>query len=294
MTKQPAISVIFTTYNQPEWLHKVLIGFCYQTFTDFEVLVADDGSREETRAVVDLMKARAPYSIQHIWHPDEGYQKCQILNKAIRASRAEYLVFTDGDCIPRADFLQAHWEHKAPNRFLSGGLTRLPLGISKAITEEDIATGRCFNVSYLNQLVAGERVPSAKKLIQNKLLTHLLNTFTTARASWNGSNASTYKAHILAVNGMDERMQYGGQDRELGERLTNLGIKGKQVRYKAILLHLDHKRGYMTDEGWALNNGIRQETRRQHSTWTEYGLEQQKEPIEALVTASRHLSNSNK
>lgn len=291
MAQQPAISVIFTTYNQPEWLRKVLIGFCYQSFTDFEVLVADDGSGEETTAVVREMQAKAPYPIQHIWHPDEGYQKCQILNKAISASRAEYLVFTDGDCIPRSDFLEAHWENRAPDRFLSGGLTRLPMSISHAISDDDIATGRCFDLQYLNQLVDGEYVRNAKKLTQNKVLATFLNRFTTARASWNGSNASTYKAHILAVNGMDERMQYGGQDRELGERLSNFGIKGKQVRYKAILLHLDHKRGYMTDEGWKLNYGIRKFTKEQKLTWTKYGILSQDQPSDELQNTSKKLSN---
>lgn len=292
MSTIPDISVIFTTYNQPEWLRKVLLGFCYQTFISFEVVVADDGSKDDTWRVVEEMKAIAPYPIQHIWHPDEGYQKCQILNKAITASRADYLVFTDGDCIPRADFLQAHWDNKMPDRFLSGGLTRLPLSISKAISQEDIATGRCFDVKYLNKMVQGEELKSAKKLMRNKSLATFLNTFTTARASWNGSNASTYKAHILAVNGMDERMLYGGQDRELGERLTNLGIKGKQVRYKAILIHLDHKRGYMTPEGWALNNGIRRETRTQHSTWTPFGIIKQDDPIPALVASSIGIASN--
>lgn len=291
MATIPAISVIFTTYNQPEWLRKVLIGFCYQQFTDFEVLVADDGSGEETAAVIREMQAKAPYPIQHIWHPDEGYQKCQILNKAILASRAEYLVFTDGDCIPRSDFLQAHWEHRVPNRFLSGGLTRLPMSISHAISDEDISSGRCFDVRYLNQLVEGEQVKSAKKLTRNKRLARFLNRFTTARASWNGSNASTYKAHILAVNGMDERMQYGGQDRELGERLTNFGIRGKQVRYKAILLHLDHKRGYMTDEGWKLNYGIRKVTREEKLTWTKYGIIKSEKPDPELRPESKELTD---
>lgn len=292
MATPPAISVIFTTYNQPEWLRKVLIGFCFQTFTDFEVIIADDGSGEDTHRVVSEMTQRAPYPIQHIWHPDNGYQKCQILNKAIRASRAEYLVFTDGDCIPRSDFLQTHWENRAPNRFLSGGLTRLPMPISKAISDQDISSGECFSRSYLNKLVPGVTLPFAKKLIKNKCISTLLNTLTTAKASWNGSNASTYKAHILAVNGMDERMLYGGQDRELGERLTNLGIRGKHVRYKAILLHLDHKRGYMTDEGWKLNYGIRNETKQSHSTWTRYGLLKQNEPDTNLVRISQKISKS--
>lgn len=66
----------------------------------------------------------------------------------------------------------------------------------------------------------------------------------------NGHNASGWKEDIVAVNGLDERMQYGGQDRELGERLENYGIRGKQIRYSAIVVHLDHARGYVNKESW--------------------------------------------
>jgi hypothetical protein len=67
-------------------------------------------------------------------------------------------------------------------------------------------------------------------------------------------------------------MQYGGQDRELGERLTNKGIRGKQIRYSAICVHLDHKRSYKTSESIEKNQRIRRETRQLKKTWTEFGI----------------------
>jgi hypothetical protein len=81
---------------------------------------------------------------------------------------------------------------------------------------------------------------------------------------------------VLAVNGADERMQYGGEDRELGERLFNFGLKSKQIRHRAILLHLDHARGYMTKESLERNQAIREHTRRAGSMWTPYGIKQTK------------------
>lgn len=287
----PSISVIFTTYNQPQWLHKVLVGYSVQTFRDFEVIIADDGSGPDTLAVVEDAKTWAPYPIRHVWIEDTGYHKCNILNIAIKASLGEYLVFTDGDCIPRHDFLETHWRHRSPRRFLSGGPTRLPMGISTAITDEDIRSGRAFDKEELNKMVAGEYVTS-KKLSKNRLLTGLLNRFTTAKASWNGCNASCYKEHILAVNGMDERMKYGGQDRELGERLTNLGIKGKQLRYKAIAIHLEHGRGYVSEEGWRFNNNLRRNTRRNHVVWTPHGILKTEKCPDDLLHASRNRKSA--
>lgn len=287
----PSISVIFTTYNQPKWLHKVLVGFSVQTFTDFEVIIADDGSGAETQEVIENAKRWAPYPIKHVWIPDTGYHKCDILNLAIAQAEASYLVFTDGDCIPRRDFLAVHWAHKSPRHFLSGGAARLPMGISLAISDEDIRSGRAFDKSELNKLVPGERVRSLK-LSKCPWVSALMNSISTVKASWNGNNSSCYKEHILAVNGMDERMKYGGQDRQLGERLTNIGIKGKLVRYKATMVHLDHKRGYVTEEGWKFNNQLRQETRSKKITWSPYGLLKVDECPEDLKEASLKRKNS--
>ena len=78
-------SVIFTTYNHPQWLEKTLWGFSAQTYRDFEIIVADDGSGPETRQVIESMQSQTDISIRHLWQEDDGFQKCRILNKAIVA-----------------------------------------------------------------------------------------------------------------------------------------------------------------------------------------------------------------
>src|SRR5690554_261503 len=86
------VSVIFTTYNSPDWLEKVLFGFFQQTHKEFEVVIADDGSRSETRELIERLKNSSPVPIQHIWQEDDGFQKCRILNKAILAAKGDYLI----------------------------------------------------------------------------------------------------------------------------------------------------------------------------------------------------------
>ena len=130
------LSVIFTTYNSPLWLEKVLWGYQYQQFKNFEVIIADDGSTAETGDAIKKMQQQVDYPIRHIWHEDKGFCKCRILNKAIVASASDYLVFSDADCIPRKDFLQAHHDHKEKNHFLSGGAIRLPMNLSEMINKE--------------------------------------------------------------------------------------------------------------------------------------------------------------
>lgn len=265
------ISVIISTYNSPDWLQKVLWSFDQQIFTNFEVVIADDGSGESTKQLIETMRDQVSYAIQHIWHEDDGFQKTIILNKAIVASKGGYLVFTDGDCVARADFLQVHVDRRASGYFLSGGYFKLPMTLSEQISEDDIKTQRCFDIDWLKSNGLKSSFKN-NKITAKGLKQKLLNAMTPTTATWNGHNSSGYKSDILKANGFDERMQYGGEDRELGERLFNAGIKAKQIRYSAICLHLDHARGYVKPEMIEKNLKIRAITKNEKRTTTDYGI----------------------
>ncbi len=265
------LSVIITTYNSPAWLEKVLWGYYHQTFRDFELLLADDGSREDTAALIDRMRSETGMTMRHIWQRDDGFRKCRILNKAILCARTEYLVFTDGDCIPRSDFLAVHAREARPGRFLTGGYNKLPMGLSQAITREDIASGRAFDYDWLR----AHGLPRDRKFL--KLRTGprrawLLNRLTPAPRSWNGANSSGWLKDILRANGFDERMRWGMLDSEFGDRLRNAGITGRHLRYSAICIHLDHSRGYKSPEGFEANRAIRNHTQQQRITRTDHGI----------------------
>lgn len=262
-------SVIISTYNQPRWLQHVLHGFMRQSVLDFEVVIADDGSTDDTRTVVDTVRQQAPFPLQHVWHEDQGFRKCTILNLAIAAAKTDYLIFTDGDCIPTPWFVERHLSLRRKRRFLSGGYVKLPMSVSEAITEQHIDDGRATDPAWLRK--QGYRhSASLLKLGSSLMLGRTLDTLTTTRPTWNGHNASTWKCHLLDAGGFDERMVYGGEDRELGERLENAGIHGVQVRYRIGCVHLDHPRGYISEEGLAFNNSVREETRRTGRTTTEH------------------------
>ena len=266
------ISVIISTYNHPKWLEKVLWGFECQTHKDFEILIADDGSGQETRDLVNQFIEQSALEIIHVWHEDQGYQKCQILNKAIQKANTDYLLFTDGDCIPRKDFVEVHVKNAEKGYYLSGGAIRLPMSTSENLTREDIISERAFQLGWLLKNGLENKPLKNLKLVQNKTLTGILNRVTPANASWNGGNASGWKENLEAINGFDERMEYGGQDRELGERLDNLGLKSKQLRYSAICLHLEHSRGYKNQKSIDKNKNIRKITCSSGVTWTDFGI----------------------
>jgi glycosyltransferase involved in cell wall biosynthesis len=270
--QKPEISIIISTYNSEAWLEKVMWSYEAQTYKDFEMVIADDGSKQPTFDLIEKLKSEVSFPIIHVWHDDNGFQKSQILNKAILACSADYILMSDGDCMARADYVKVHIKEREIGYFLSGGYFMLPMSISETITKDDILTQRCFDVDWLIS-------KGLKKSFKNNKLTakgfkrKLLNTITPTNASWNGHNSSGWKKDILAVNGFDERMQYGGQDRELGERLFNYGLKSKQIRYSAICLHLDHPRGYKTQESIDKNLAIRATTKKENLKWTTSGIE---------------------
>jgi len=266
-------SVIFTTYNSPEWMEKVLWGFFAQTYSDFEIIIADDGSRDETRQLIDRMTAISPVPVHHIWQPDEGFQKSRILNKAIATAKGDYLIFTDGDCIPREDFVAEHLRHSEDGCYLSGGYFKLPLNISRLIREEDVASRAIFSPEWLRQSGMDVGIMKSLKLTMHGRLGDLLNHLP-VKASWNGHNSSCHKKWAIAVNGFDENMQYGGQDAEFGRRLRHLGVKAKRIRYSTICVHLEHGRGYISPEMKANSDRIRMNTIKRRLTWASVGLDQ--------------------
>ncbi|GGH47146.1 glycosyl transferase family 2 [Mangrovimonas yunxiaonensis] len=271
MAEYPKITVIIATYNKVDWLSKVLEGYKYQTYNNFDVIIADDGSTEETKTLIDGFKADYPVNITHLWHEDLGYRRQTILNTAIVEAKNEYILFTDGDCIPRADFVETHAKLAQKGYFLSGGYCKLPMNTSKAITAENIKNQDCFKVDWLKT----QGVVSSKnklKLSVKDTLANFLDVVTPTGATFNNCNSSAWKTDLIAINGYDERMRYGGPDRELGERLFNNGIKSKQIRYKAICVHLDHARGYKTKESLERNLAIRAEVKKQKKTWTDFGI----------------------
>lgn len=266
-----SVSVILATYRQPAWLQKSLLGYACQTHRPFELLVADDGSGEETATVIRRIGRETELEPRHVWHEDRGFRKNVILNRAVIAARGEYLIFSDGDCIPRADFVAAHVRAAERGRFLSGGMLRLPPELSERVGPEEIREGRFADLAWLRRQGwrPGHR---ALRLVEGERLRALFDLLTPTRAAWNGHNASVWRDVVLAVNGFDGDMGYGGEDRAFGERLENLGVRGKQIRHRAICFHLAHERPYKTAASLERNRRIRGRIREREETRARQGI----------------------
>jgi glycosyltransferase involved in cell wall biosynthesis len=238
------ISVIISTHNSPAALEMVLAGYARQDFQSFELVIADDGSRDDTRDLVRRIRAGFPVPLVHVRQEHRGYYgKMAIMNRALSHARGEYVIAADGDVVPRHDFVRAHWEHKRSNTYLAGGDFRLSPEATRAITLEDVRSGRAFDAQFL----ASTGQPRTKKFIKLRprgIVTRLIDWVNVSPARWSGSNASAWKADLVRVNGWDETIHFPGKDdTELGQRLRNAGVRTRHVRHNAICLHLYHGEG---------------------------------------------------
>jgi glycosyltransferase involved in cell wall biosynthesis len=237
------ISVILSTYNRPGDLERVLWGYAAQTDRGFELVVADDGSGAETAELVRRVGRETGLDPLHVWHEDRGFRKTEILNRAIVASSGDYLLFSDGDCIPRRDLVAVHRALARPERFVAGGYLKLPAAVSDRITVDDVVSGRVADLEWLRAQGwrPGRR---ALRLSGSRRIGSALDALTPTSAEFHGNNASVWREALYAVNGFEGEMGYGGLDKALGYRLRNLGVRGLQARHRAVCLHLHHDRPY--------------------------------------------------
>lgn len=266
----PTISVIISTRNSPEWLEKVLWGYENQNYKNFQLIIADDGSDQLTRSLIDAYKKTSAMTIDHLWHPLNGCQKSRMLNRAIMFADGNYLIFTEDNCIPRFDFVNTHKNSAKPNHFLSGGHSKLPMCCSQQIGLQEILTNDAFNIMWL-QTHGYPTYAKKLRLIARWPFNKLLNLIPT-KNKWNGHNASGWKSDIIKVNGFDERIIQGGEDREFGDRLKQAGVRARRIRYSAVCVHLSHEFGVddnlITEETRAIQN----ETLSSHSQYTTHGI----------------------
>ncbi len=235
-------TVIISAYMQSRDLRYVLLGYATQTVPADEIIVTQDGTDPAVAKIVQDMR-NSGLQLIHLTQEHRGFGKCRALNQAIQHARGDHLIFTDGDCIPRNDFVQKHRTLIRPGTFLAGGShISLPQDFHRQGDLDAVIHGQeLFQYAYLNAIPGFNK--SRFRLTRHTCIARPLDIIT-QRNAFISCNASAFKHDLLAVGGFDEAMQYGGEDLNIGLRLNNIGIKGVRARYSLVNLHLDHPRGY--------------------------------------------------
>lgn len=225
-----SISVIISTYNSPDYLRRVLEGYRAQSRYPDELIVADDGSTEETTRVVKRFAATAPFVVRHAWHEDRGFRKTVIHNKAIAEATSDYIIFSDGDCIPHPSFIEDHGRALRRGYFVTG--KRMLVG--RELSPHFNWTG--FSGTLLSCLRG--KISGCHHLIR---LPWLVIPKKGIRGV-PGCNLAMFRSDLLSINGFNEAFTgWGREDSELVIRLFNSGVKRLVLPFAAIVYHLWHR-----------------------------------------------------
>ncbi len=265
------IAVLISAYNNAPLLRRCLLALTVQTDPRFQIVIADDGSDESVRLLLARPEFRA-LAIEHHWQEDIGFRKARILNRALGAMQADYVILTDADCLPRNDFIAQHRAIARPGTFVSGGLVNIPIPVHQQFTDDDLLTQRVFDVNFLTQLDPTLR-KQQRRLARPNRWTGLLNLLSYRRAALRGNNAAIWRSDLLAINGFDEGFTaYGSEDRDLGLRLTNHGCRGRTLKYSVLALHMDHQRPYLDPAAKRANRKLTKQRFWSGQAWVNDGI----------------------
>ena len=248
---KPSVSVVVATYNWPSALNLVIRSLMGQTDRDFEIVVADDGSSEETTRLLTDLAGQADLSIRHLWQRDEGFRKTRILNEAIAESRGQYLIFLDGDCVPQSDFIARHRQLARPSFLVTG---------SRILVGERLSAELCDRGDVDFQMLRRKALVYRLKGQISKIAPFFVSlpdgrfrdyrNFTWRRIK--GCNLGCWKKDAVRVGGFDEGLTgWGHEDVDFVFRMYQAGVDRRSGTWATEVLHLWHK---MADRGKAETN----------------------------------------
>lgn len=234
------IAVVVTTYNRPDALAAVLEGFLAQRDRNFEIVTADDGSGAETAGIVTAFRERANFEVHHVWQDDQGFRAGAIRNRALARTKADYVVFTDGDCIPLPNFVAGHRRLAERGWFVAGNRILLGETLSRRVLAERLPIHHWSVGKWLFSFFKGE--VNRWLPLWSVSVPGWLRRLPARR--WQGvmtCNLSAWREDLLNVNGFDEVYEgWGLEDSDLTLRLLHSGIRRKSARFAAPVIHLWH------------------------------------------------------
>ncbi|WII71844.1 glycosyltransferase [Bdellovibrio sp. 22V] len=239
----PSLTLFIAFYNNVDFFGKVFASIETQTLKNFELIICDDGSREDAVQALKEIYKDSTVPVLHIWHPDRGFYKNEALNRGVLRATSEYFVFIDADCVLHPKFLEDHWNNKIEGHTLAGRRVNLTPQVTKSLSPEKIKQGYLQkNWWWLFLTMAWMKDNNSIKgfRVQSPWLYKILNRKPRGIV---GCNFSVFKKDLLAVNGFD--MSYHmpgiGEDSDVDFRLSGIGVTPIPMCFQGVQYHLYHK-----------------------------------------------------
>lgn len=256
------ISLVINTYEQPEYLERVLAAVARQSTPPEEVLLADDGSGAPTRELFSRWSVQQKFRAAHLWQPHEDFRRASILNKSIAAAQGDYLVFLDGDTVPHPDFVADHRAAGQRGFFVQGHRALIEQKAAAWFGKNHFSADRRRAIlqNQISSLKNSFRWPVAFRKIKNHL------------RGIRGCNLAVWRDDLVRVNGYNEDFSgWGREDSELAARLFNIGNQRLDLRGRAVCFHLWHPPASRAN--LAVNDSLLEKTVREKTGRCERGLD---------------------
>jgi len=259
----PSCTLVTPTYNWPEALELLLLSLLRQTVMPSEVIIADDGSREETKKLITDFQKKFPIPLIHIWHEDLKNRKPTIMNKAIAKAKYDYIIEIDGDIIMNPHFVEDHLTFAEKGHYLYGSR----VNIKEKILPE------LFSKKILDFNLFSKGIKKRGRTIRFPFLMNFVKSVDQRSRKLRGCNMSFWKEDFIKINGFNENLVgWGIDDSEMIQRMHNLGIKGKRLKFSGIAYHIYHKE--QSKSHLEINNEIERQTTENKLTFIDKGINQ--------------------
>lgn len=263
MRDNPKCSLVTPTYNWPEALELLLISIVNQTVLPNEVIIADDGSGDDTRKLIELYKSKFPVPLIHVWHEDVKNRKPRIMNKAIAKAQYEYIIEIDGDIIMNKHFVEDHLNNSQKGFYLFGSRVNIQQSLLPDLFSKKIVHFNFFS----------KEIKKRGRTLRIPLLMKFAKIAHQRSSKLRGCNMSFWRENFININGFNESLVgWGIDDSEMIERLHNSGIKGKRLKFAGIAYHIYHKE--QSKSHIEINNIIEREAIEKKLTFIEKGINQ--------------------
>ncbi|WP_347372841.1 glycosyltransferase family 2 protein [Aequorivita sp. Q41] len=255
-------SLLISTYNWPKALELVLLSVHNQSEQPDEILIADDGSSEDTKRLIEDFQKKLIAPIHHFWHEDKGFRKAIILNKAIAEAKGDYIIQADGDCIMHKDFVRDHKALAQKNVYLFGSRVNI----------QEKFLPKLFDSQKIKFGFFDEGIKKRTRNLRIPILSGLYKTKNEISDKMRGCNVSFWKKDVVAVNGYNEAFEgWGREDSELIIRMMNNGVLGRRLRYRGIVYHIWHR---VKDQSrFEINDNLQSKAVAEKSKWCENGID---------------------
>jgi glycosyltransferase involved in cell wall biosynthesis len=259
----PSCTLVTPTYNWPEALELLLLSLLRQSVMPNEVIIADDGSREETKKLITDFQKKFPIPLIHIWHEDLKNRKPTIMNKAIAKAKYDYIIEIDGDIIMNPHFVEDHLTFAEKGHYLYGSR----VNIKETILPE------LFSKKILDFNLFSKGIKKRGRTIRFPFLMNFVKSVDQRSRKLRGCNMSFWKEDFIKINGFNENLVgWGIDDSEMIQRMHNLGIKGKRLKFSGIAYHIYHKE--QSKSHLEINNEIERQTTENKLTFIDKGINQ--------------------